>query len=215
MKVKYLLALSLCWAVINAEEVDDDKWIVTVEELGTNATMDCLNGRFPNGSYPTAWMFPNLTIVDSNYSDGHAIVHDNGYNMTIVSVSIEDLGLYHCMMLTDDYLIFMNRMGLNVKGPYFEDLWEKYETNTIIGVSSFFGFLILAGMTIGAWTKRWETRVQPNSLGDTGMGRAEENEYNNTNYGFQSDNIHMVENAAKPGPAEEQRHNIMDDSTKL
>jgi hypothetical protein len=141
--------------LVSAVAAEDD-WIVVVDELYTEASLSCNMSSSPNGSEPYAWMLPDFTILMEDSFDGRILISGDLYELTVLNVTTDDFGLYHCMMETTDGLTYMNRLGINVKGPYFEDLWEKYETNVIIGVSAFGGFLVLALMTIAAWQNRWE-----------------------------------------------------------
>ena len=154
---------------------DENSWLVVVEELGGTVTLDCDMNIYPNGSEPTAWMLPDFTILYTNATDGRLVIGEFLNNLTIINVTREDFGLYHCMMTLNDTgneLIYMNRLGLNLQGPYFEDLLEKYETNIIIGMSAFGGFLLLALMTVCAWQNRWELKEKTEESMETGNGEA-------------------------------------------
>ncbi|ELU02408.1 hypothetical protein CAPTEDRAFT_208831 [Capitella teleta] len=143
--------------LVVATKADDDAWIYVVSELGENATLDCEMSTYPNDTIPMAWMLPDFTILPLNYTSERLTVDEYGYNLSITNVEKADFGLYHCMMITEDDLTYMNRLGLNVKGPYFEDIWDKYETNFLIGVCAFGSFLFLALSSMYAYQHRWES----------------------------------------------------------
>ena len=42
-----------------------------------------------------------------------------------------------------------------MKGPYFENTWDKYRTNVIIACSAFGGFLLLVAVIYATWRFRW------------------------------------------------------------
>ena len=51
------------------------------------------------------------------------------------------------------------KWGLNMQGPYFEDLWQKYQLNVIIGLSASGGFVILVVLVMLIYTFRWQPPV--------------------------------------------------------
>ena len=63
------------------------------------------------------------------------MISDDGEEMTIFQVNKQDFGIYHSMMKTPEDKWYLIKLGLNVRGPYYKDLWEKYKMNTIIGLS--------------------------------------------------------------------------------
>jgi len=129
----------------------DDLKDYKIKNLGETVKMWCNDSvqylEAPNDTQPVSWMLPNLTVL--HVSAGRFEITDTQFALTVHNVTIDDIGQYHCMLRVrlnfsewaDWYLA---RLGLNAQGPYFEDLWDKYELNTIIGISSGFGFLALA-----------------------------------------------------------------------
>jgi hypothetical protein len=143
-----LVAAAVCLSFCSARR--DDLFDYKISELGGTVMMRCNDSvqyrDAPNDTWPWSWMLPNLTVLESSW--GRFEITDSRWSFTVHNVTIDDLGQYHCMMRiyvnetpTDWYL---GRLGLNAQGPYFQDLWDKYELNTIIGLSSGFGFLALA-----------------------------------------------------------------------
>ncbi len=148
---------------------DYDEWFDTVSTLNdTSVTFNC--SEYPTHPKPSAggedtttftaitWMLPNLTIVDLAFIDSKYEVSMNGWQFSIKNVDVNDFGIYHCMMRRDSgkgdwYLV---KWGINIRGPYFEDLLEKYELNIIIGFSAAGGFVAIAAMVWAVWHFRWQ-----------------------------------------------------------
>jgi len=119
-----------------------------VWSLGVTAQLHCNNSarylNAPNGTEAVCWMLPDFTML---YSDqGRFQVLNNKCTLKIVNVTNDDLGLYHCTLRrpTSDDEWWVLRLGLNVRGPYFEDRWDKYRPNTISSFSASFSFLLIA-----------------------------------------------------------------------
>lgn len=140
----------------------DDLTDYKVNRLGVSQTLWCNESvqyyEAPNDTVPISWMLPNLTVLAS--SAGKFSISDDSWSLQVNNITRDDLGQYHCMLrikyneteLSDWYLA---RLGLNAQGPYFEDLWDKYETNTIIGIAAGFGFLALALGAMLVWHFRY------------------------------------------------------------
>jgi hypothetical protein len=136
----------------------------TVTTLGTTALLLCNESneymwgpeflRNNSNSQPISWMMPNLTIIEGNFGDRHHM-KDGNWTLEVVNVTQEDLGLYHCMLQAENVSYYLCRVGLNAEGPYFEDLWDKYWLNTVIGLSACFGFLLLAAVFILLYVFRY------------------------------------------------------------
>jgi len=148
-----LVATVICHSFCSAKR--DDLFDYKIEELGETVKMWCNDSiQFevvPNYTSPVSWMLPNLTILEQSVD--RYVIADSFWSLTVHNVTVEDLGQYHCMMRVyneSDFPIdwYLAILGLNAQGPYFEDLWDKYELNTIIGLSSGFGFLALAICTM-------------------------------------------------------------------
>ena len=133
-----------------------DEWVTTIDDEFQDVTFYCNSSEqiIPPNFYPELWMLPDLTNIDKNFSDGRISVLDNGYRLDVRNASRYDLGLYHCMTWdgSEWYLI---KLGLNSRGPYFEDTWEKYETGTIVGISACFGFLAAAFLIWAVVANQW------------------------------------------------------------
>jgi len=149
-----LLSISCLLLLLALSHVtsQDDFLDTKIDGLGSNSILHCTNftsnKAYPNDSLPEAWMLPDFTIL-YNVTGGPGDrfrMEDNGWSLSISSVEASDIGLYHCMMKTPADEWFLVKLGLNAKGPYYEDLWEKYKLNTIIGLSAAGGFLLLVGL---------------------------------------------------------------------
>ena len=122
--------------------------VIEVDQVGYNITLNCNDSTYPNNSYPVAWILPTFEILENGTSNNKYEMSADAMELTIFDTGTDDFGLYHCMMRYPDednsieewYLV---KIGINTQGPYFEDLWEKYQTNTYIGIVAFFGFLFV------------------------------------------------------------------------
>ncbi len=142
-------------------------WFVTVEREGESAMLDCqkeLNYSVLDPNQLYGWMKPDLAILNSTYDDGRVRVEPSNWTLTVGNISHGDLGLYHCMVQETYGGILMVRMGINVKGPFFTDMWEMYRMNTIIGCSAFGVFLILCLLFWLIYRFQWK---EPNKVGPT------------------------------------------------
>lgn len=71
-------------------------------------------------------------------------VNENATELTITLIQEFQFGFYHCIVEDSQGVKHTIKKALNYKGPYFGDLWKKYENNVIISCSAAGGFLILA-----------------------------------------------------------------------
>jgi len=139
--------ITVCfWSVSLCSRID--LHIEKVWSLGVTVQLHCNNSaRYltaPNGTEAVCWMLPDFTVL---YSDqGRFQVLNNKCTLKIVNVTSDDLGLYHCTLRTsssdDGWLVL--HLGLNVRGPYFDDLWDKYRPHTTSGFTASFSFLLVA-----------------------------------------------------------------------
>ena len=112
----------------------------TVDELGGNITLLCdYRGEFVNET-TTLWILPDLRNFNESSSDDDIYVSGDKKEITIVDIAQSDLGTYLCVMQTGEML----RVGLNLKGPYFEDLGEKYQQNVVYAFAAMLSFLAAA-----------------------------------------------------------------------
>jgi len=117
----------------------------TIDRLGTTQRLHCSNVSesliYPNDSIPNAWMLPDLSVL--TMPGGKHDFENEKWTLIVRNVSQNDLGLYHCMMITPSQDWFLVRLGLNANGPYYENQWEIYELNTIIGLCAAGGFMLI------------------------------------------------------------------------
>lgn len=116
-------------------------------EYYTNVSLPC-NFTLHNLTYPGLvapfkkyWILPNATIIpdlfpgDNKYS---VISTSFDLRLFIRSIDDDDFGVYHCIMIWNDYDYKMDaiRVGLNEDGPYYKKKLEEFELNLIIGCAS-------------------------------------------------------------------------------
>lgn len=140
-----VVALTLAAILFDPTHAQDEFYDSKIYSEWENATLHCSNTTSPlpiNDTDPVSWMLPNLTVI--YISSPKFDIQASNWTLVIVNATADDLGQYHCLIPikngTDFYLV---RLGLNAGGPYFEDLWDKYTTNTIIGLSVAGGFAVL------------------------------------------------------------------------
>lgn len=144
-----VLQTDLCHAADNEDFAD-----FHIEKLGETAFLYCNSTTsnqakaIPQFYEPIAWMLPNLKRVDRN--DEKYELQENNWTLVVNGTVLEDLGVYHCMLLNDSHSgnYYLVKVGLNAEGPYFFDMWEKYMWPTIIAICCFFGFLFLAAVAV-------------------------------------------------------------------
>jgi hypothetical protein len=132
-----------------------------IAKLGEDVTMYCNNTSeqaksIPDDGYkPIFWTLriPDVKMINS--SEGRYIVGEDIWNLTIVNTTLDDIGQYHCVLQNDSGEYYLVRTGLNSRGPYFEDGWEMYKLNTLIGFCSLIGFLFLTGLLIVLYRFRY------------------------------------------------------------
>lgn len=149
---------------------DYDDWIRSVDTLGESVEFPCYDfpdhpERSDDGNEPIQfnistirnWMLPNLTFVELGGSnpDGRITVSADGNSLTVNGVTKQDIGPYHCMIDDQDGDLYMVKWGLNMKGPYFDDLWTKYRTNTIVACAAAGGFTLIMLVICGVYQCRY------------------------------------------------------------
>ena len=172
--MKWLSAVAVCVLVASVSSQSYDDWIKTVyQEKGETVVFNCTEVIDENNGHPRIdtedptwqpWVnasayywLANLDIVNKSESirGGNIMVSEDAWTLTVRNVTPDFFGIYHCVMLRDDGTLYLVKWGINMKGPYFQNLWDKYEMNVIIGFSAMGGFLVLAGLVIGVYQFRW------------------------------------------------------------
>ena len=168
MKLWIALALLVTSSFADDEYVTYDFVLEVVEELGESATFECLSDYRTQNSTDLFWILPNYDNVYTNWTDFpddidlEVSFNDTEIGMvsslTIYDVQQPKLGSYYCVYRIDNFVnddIYMQRFGLNLKGPYFEDTWEKYSTNVAIAFASMFSFLAATAYVYVVYRYRW------------------------------------------------------------
>ncbi|XP_064608517.1 uncharacterized protein LOC135472779 [Liolophura sinensis] len=82
------------------------------------------------------WILPSGEQVTGNverdtfFTSG---THPTGWNLTLLAVDDTDFGEYVCILVRPDQQIYSIKLGINVDGPYFGDLWARYRYRTMVG----------------------------------------------------------------------------------
>lgn len=116
--------------------------------------------------------------MNTTYNDSRRWVEDEWF-LILTNVSKDDFGLYHCMLRSKvDQSWTLVRLGLNLQGPFFQDLWEMYQWNTIIGCAAFGGFLILCLLFWLFYHFRW-VEEKPEDIAPQLNGKMEKSDFSN------------------------------------
>jgi hypothetical protein len=181
MIFRLLATSSVVLLLVNGSR--DDLYDFKVDELGVTSTLWC-NASIqyesaPNDSVPVSWMLPDLTVLYT--TTGRYNIQNDNMSLIVSNITRDDIGQYHCMLKyptinsSEDW--YLARVGLNAQGPYFEDLWDKYELNTIIGISAGFGFLACAIAMMVIYHFRWRgDEEEPLTEGEGGLNHKNEAE---------------------------------------
>ena len=168
--MKFIILLVLVVALFGSTEAqgrstpyedEESQWKVSVDELGKTAVLNCSWVKQPpdwalNSTYDGRWLLSNLTFIYGNSTTlGKHTIRENGNILEISDVQKADFGIYFCMRRRKDEQLWMVKRGLNLQGPYFENLSVKYRNNIIIGMSVFWGFLAFMAMVCGTYYFRW------------------------------------------------------------
>lgn len=149
------------------EEPYGDSSFNTRALFNTNVTLICNETNVPDDYAFRYWIAPDLTIMPQNYSDSFRTldgmagweVNDDGMELTAFLIQEAHFGFYYCVKQDFNGDVRVIKKAINYKGPYWGDLWEKYETQTIVGLSAsggFLAFVILIGIT---WYFRYQGDV--------------------------------------------------------
>lgn len=109
---------------------------------GSTAVLRCADESFNPSHFTSArfqWILPSTSIINesSPFDSRHYSFHDNGSTLVVNAIDKPDFGWYHCLVLTDPFSVHATvRLGVNVNGPYFGDLLEKYSSNMKTGLAA-------------------------------------------------------------------------------
>lgn len=92
--LQHYLSLTLLFLVSVNCQLEDD-WITTIETLPQDVEFNCSSPLQtpPPGAFPELWMFPDLTNVGLNYTDGRRMVVNNGMRLMIKNATVDDFGI--------------------------------------------------------------------------------------------------------------------------
>ena len=145
----------------------DDSFNVKAE-FNTNVTLSCTVSSVSAEYGFQYWIAPDMTIMKENYNtsfrtlDGTAgwQVSEDGWELHAFLIQEAHFGFYYCIrsrVLNPDDVIAI-KLAINYQGPYWGDLWEKYETNTIVGLTASGSFLALVIIVMITWHFRYNTK---------------------------------------------------------
>ena len=167
----------VCWIliVIPVCHVAGDEWMElpygddsfnVKAEFNTNVTLSCNVSSVSSEYGFQYWIAPDMTIMKENYSfsfrtlDGMAgwQVSEDGWELHAYLIQEAHFGFYYCIRSTSDDDTIAIKLAINYQGPYWGDLWKKYETNTIVGLTASGSFLALAIIVMITWHFRYDSK---------------------------------------------------------
>lgn len=162
-------------------------------EYGDNYNLTCEDERLEGLPYDVLyWVIPDMTIMrggdylDFKTLDGQAgwQVSNDANFINLFIVTEYHFGFYYCLVEQGGEEIMVKR-AVNYQGPYFDDLWDDYRLNTIVGCSAALIFLGIVGIFYGTsvWFEKRsgnkstiEPEVQEYDLNGLKQGKLEEGE---------------------------------------
>lgn len=133
-------------------------------------TLECTDSSVNLTNYDPAnlhsryWIFPSGKVYDNDNSAPICgrnkcwEMNPLGFNVTIKRINDDDFGVYYCVLVLNDSSIRVLRKGLNVDGPYYGDLLEKYKENAKIGGIAAAVLFIIVGGSCFLWNCRYNKR---------------------------------------------------------
>ncbi|XP_067661526.1 uncharacterized protein [Haliotis asinina] len=116
------------------------------------ANLSCIGESFdPDATqmsrYQLMWLLPNGDLVEKTTTHDRVTVFDEGKQITVNKVDDVDFGIYNCIIHNFDTQKYeIVQTGINLNGPYWGDLMEKYRMNFIVGaVAAAVVFVIMMG----------------------------------------------------------------------
>ena len=167
--MKWLIVSLLLVTSCAAEDYETYDFVFIEVNLGDSAEFVCDSEFKTENSSDLLWILPNYDNIPTNATEfpEDLVVNTTDDNSTIglyTSLSISnaeqsDFGSYYCVFDIDVFNsssgVYMQRFGLNLKGPYFEDTWEKYSSNVAIAFASMLSFLAASAYVFVVYKYRW------------------------------------------------------------
>ncbi|CAL1540994.1 unnamed protein product [Lymnaea stagnalis] len=141
------VVIVLTCAIVHLEAAEAHKRDVSPERYqnliyGSTATLICADETFSPFDFPSAsfqWILPSTSIINEStpHDSRHYSFSNNGSTLTVNNIDKPDFGLYYCLVLTRPFTVHATvRLGVNINGPYFGDLMERYATNMKMGLAA-------------------------------------------------------------------------------
>lgn len=133
----------------------------------TDTTLICNDTalQLPYTTFLKYWILPNGTLLqwsfpgDRKYKIGAA----PGFNLTISNIDDPDFDWYYCVILWDNYIYLTHsiKVGLNVNGADYDDLYSVYKSSAVIGgIAGASVALILSLCCLVYWCKYSEVNTE-------------------------------------------------------
>ncbi|XP_059151172.1 uncharacterized protein LOC131937625 [Physella acuta] len=112
---------------------------------GSTANLTCRSHDFRPSHHVTEryqWMLPSNHLIDVNtiddMNDDRYELWNNGSILLVKNIDKEDFGFYFCLVMLGEQKSVQRivKLGINVDGPYFGDMWDKYSGNLKTGLIS-------------------------------------------------------------------------------
>ncbi|KAL3878667.1 hypothetical protein ACJMK2_030998 [Sinanodonta woodiana] len=95
------------------------------------------------------WILPSGKVISDDFQNTSHIHLGGSMNLTIQKIDDEDFGRYFCVIVFKNQTINVVSHGLNVDGPFYGDLLERYRHNAMIGgIAAAVLFVVIAAFCV-------------------------------------------------------------------
>ena len=103
----------------------------------TTLTCDAASLQLPYTTFKIYWALPDGSFLNWFYTGDEKYTVGEGpeFNLTINNIDDRDFGWYYCVILWDNYIYLTHsiKVGLNVNGADYEDMYDGYRNSALIG----------------------------------------------------------------------------------
>ena len=94
-------------------------------------------------------------IIITKFSDDpkYHVGYPPAHNLTIRNLNHKEFGWYYCIILWDNYNYFADsvKVGLNIDGALYDDLYEEYKVKAITGSLAAAAVFIILSLSCAIW----------------------------------------------------------------
>lgn len=126
----------------------------------SNTTLYCNYPHFkmPVTPWQIYWILPNETVIQPRFA-GDSKFHVGrppAYNLTVMNLNHKDFGWFYCVILWDNWNYFVDsvKVGLNVDGAVYDELYEEYKAKVITGSIAAGSVFVILCLSCAIWHYR-------------------------------------------------------------